>query len=72
MPVKKKPQKCMLVQTEECSWYVIPVAKLAMWREWEDKSRADPYAEGSDEPPKWAKYVQDPGHVEFYNWRSTL
>lgn len=69
---KKKAARFVLVQTESCDWYVIPLVKRKAWAAWEARSMSDPYANGSDEPPDWAEYVQDPGHVVFSDWKCTL
>lgn len=52
-----------LVENESCDWYVIPFDKKD---EWWDKWHAE------DDLPKWAIYVQDPGHVTFTEWKCTL
>lgn len=61
MPAKKA--NYTLVSSESGDWYVIPANKSDEWFEKWDIA---------ENPPKWAVYVQDPGHVEFTNWRSTL
>lgn len=52
-----------LVSSESSDWYVIPVDKVEEW--WESWH-------GCEDLPDWAVYVQDPGHVEFDEYRCTL